>query len=88
LDLKLHDDGSEMKKLGQYFVLLVAFTFSIACCNSFAQNAGFGVHTHERLNVPIPTLENLARMLDSANVRWVRIVISWMDVEPSQGQSG
>jgi len=75
-----------MKKLGRYFILLIAFTFSIPCWNSFSQNTAFGVHAHELLNVPIPTLENLARMLDSANVRWVRIVIPWEDVEPVQGQ--
>lgn len=56
---------------------------------SFAQNDSvFGVHATELLNVnlPLTTLENVARMLDSANIRWVRINIAWLDVEPNQGQ--
>jgi len=69
------NDGSKMKKLGRYFVLLVAFTFSIACFNSFAQNVDFGVHAYELLNVTIFTLESIARIIDSANVTWVRKVI-------------
>jgi hypothetical protein len=53
---------------------------------AFAQNDSFGVHAIELLNLPLPTLDRIARMLDSANVRWVRIALPWMDAEPIKGQ--
>ncbi len=52
----------------------------------FAQSDSYGVHASELSNVALSTVERVAKMLDSANVRWVRMVIPWMEVEPSQGQ--
>lgn len=75
-----------MKKLGKYFLILLNTVMIINYEKSFAQSNAFGVHATELLNVPLSTLQNVARMLDSANVRWFRINLPWMDAEPTKGQ--
>ncbi|MFA3784147.1 T9SS type A sorting domain-containing protein [Melioribacteraceae bacterium 4301-Me] len=82
--MNFDSDYSEMKRLRRYFLWLVAVI--LATGNSFAQSSNFGVHASELSNVSLPTLDRVAKMLDSAGVRWVRIVIPWMDVESSKGQ--
>ncbi|MDZ7360462.1 MAG: glycosyl hydrolase [candidate division KSB1 bacterium] len=60
--------------------------FTIFGNSSSAQGYAFGVHATELLNLPLPTFDRVAKMLDSANVRWVRINLAWMDAEPTKGQ--
>jgi len=60
--------------------------FLLIVHHSFAQSDSFGVHATELLNLPLPTIERVTRMLDSANVRWVRINLPWMDAEQTKGQ--
>ncbi len=43
----------------------------------------YGVHASELTSVPMTTLSRIAKMLDSANVHWVRLVLSWRDIQPT-----
>ena len=82
--LNFDSDYSEIKVLRRCFLWLVAVI--LATGNLFAQSSNFGVHASELSNLSLLTLDRVAKMLDSAGVRWVRIVIPWMDVESSKGQ--
>ncbi len=74
-----------------YFCVYIAFLLaSAAVMRAQIPNDYYGVHASELTEVPMTTLSRIATMLDSANVRWVRLVFPWKDIQstPTQWQWG
>jgi hypothetical protein len=64
--------------------LLSMIFFLIGGC-VYAQSDRFGVHATDLVTAPLIVVDKVAKKLDSANVRWVRINIAWQDVEAVKG---
>lgn len=72
-----------MKRLFLH-ILVVGFICSfVSCFNVQAQTDYYGVHATELTSVSLAALERVASMLDSANIRWVRMNFAWGEIQPT-----
>lgn len=65
-----------------FFTLFLVAIFPLL---SYAQvlRGSYGVHASDLTRVPLSTVDVVARQLDSANIRWVRMVFAWNEIQPS-----
>lgn len=61
--------------------MLWLFVVAIFPGLSYAQV--FGVHASDLTRAPLSTMDAVTRQLDSANIRWVRLVFAWNKIQPN-----